>query len=240
MRSRLSPGNAILEIAVTFENSNAYWRKRYETGGNSGKGSYGSLAEFKAEFLNRFVELNKVAKVIELGCGDGNQLRYARYPKYVGYDISDVAVRMCTDLFRADASKAFHVIDDRMAPESGDLAMSLDVIYHLVEDEVFDRYMRRLFAAAKTFVVIYAGNREMPPRDPHVRQRRFSEWIDENAEAFAFAGRLENGARLLKDENGKSITSPSEFFVYVRTSAMEPVDVVMPVINPRQLAKAMD
>jgi hypothetical protein len=40
-----------------------------------------------------------------------------------------------------------------------DLELSLDVIYHLVEDEVFDAYMRSLFAHAGRFVVIYSSNK---------------------------------------------------------------------------------
>ena len=36
---------------VIFPGSQNYWRKRYAMGGNSGKGSYGKSAEFKAEIL---------------------------------------------------------------------------------------------------------------------------------------------------------------------------------------------
>ena len=35
-----------------FPGSEKYWEKRYIAGGNSGAGSYGKLAEFKAEVLN--------------------------------------------------------------------------------------------------------------------------------------------------------------------------------------------
>ena len=33
-----------------FQNSDDYWKNRYDDGGNSGGGSYGILAEFKAVF----------------------------------------------------------------------------------------------------------------------------------------------------------------------------------------------
>ena len=62
----------------TFAGSVIYWEQRYAQGGNSGVGSCGKFAEFKAELLNRFVAQHGVHTVIEFGCGDGNQLSLAR------------------------------------------------------------------------------------------------------------------------------------------------------------------
>ena len=39
----------------SFTNSTDYWQKRYFFGGNSGKGSYGDEAIFKAEKLNKLI-----------------------------------------------------------------------------------------------------------------------------------------------------------------------------------------
>ena len=49
----------------------------YASGGSSGPGSYGRLAAGKADFLNRFVEDHQIKTVLEIGCGDGNQLSLA-------------------------------------------------------------------------------------------------------------------------------------------------------------------
>lgn len=87
--------------------SAAYWNERYVSGGNSGAGSYNRLAEFKAEVLNAFVERERIQSVIEWGCGDGNQLRLARYPRYIGLDVSKEAVRKCRNIFKADRTKKF-------------------------------------------------------------------------------------------------------------------------------------
>ncbi len=46
-----------------------YWERNYATGGTSGEGSYGPLADFKARILNSFVAEHDVRSVIELGCG---------------------------------------------------------------------------------------------------------------------------------------------------------------------------
>ena len=50
-----------------FTTSSDYWEQRYKTGGNSGAGSYNRLAEFKANFLNRFVIEHEIRSVIEFG-----------------------------------------------------------------------------------------------------------------------------------------------------------------------------
>ena len=42
-----------------------YWEKRYSEGGDSGNGSYGKLAEFKAKIINRFVKENQIKTIIE-------------------------------------------------------------------------------------------------------------------------------------------------------------------------------
>src|ERR1700722_8820213 len=90
-----------------FRNSAEYWEQRYKGGGNSGAGSYNRLAEFKAGFLNGFVDEHQITSVIEYGCGDGAQLKLARYPSYTGIDVSATAVKRCRLLFAEDKTKQF-------------------------------------------------------------------------------------------------------------------------------------
>ena len=61
-----------------FPGSRDYWEQRYSSGSNSGDGSRGKLAEFKAEIINSLVKDKKIESVIEFGCGDGNQLLCSR------------------------------------------------------------------------------------------------------------------------------------------------------------------
>ena len=94
---------------VVFPGSAQYWEKRYTYGGSSGQGAYGRLAKFKAEILNNFVSELRVGSVIEFGCGDGNQLELAKYPDYVGLDVSEKAVALCKVKFTNDISKRFSI-----------------------------------------------------------------------------------------------------------------------------------
>lgn len=82
-----------------FVGSADYWEKRYSSGGNSGVGSYDKFADFKARVLNRFVEEEKISSITELGCGDGNQLNYANYNVYLGVDVSETAIKKCSERF---------------------------------------------------------------------------------------------------------------------------------------------
>ncbi|MCA9784763.1 MAG: class I SAM-dependent methyltransferase, partial [Candidatus Cloacimonetes bacterium] len=164
-----------------FPGTKEYWEQRYATGGNSGDGSYNRLAEFKAEILNDFESEFKIRSVLEFGCGDGNQLSLSRYPSYVSYDISQTVISHCRAKFQDDNTKSFCLLED-YRNEKAELVLSLDVIFHLVEDPVFEDYMKRLFQAAERFVIIYSSDREDSFQHPgsHVRHRCYSKWIDFN------------------------------------------------------------
>ncbi|MDR0569556.1 MAG: class I SAM-dependent methyltransferase [Spirochaetaceae bacterium] len=99
-----------------FPGSKAYWERRYAEGGNSGAGSYNRLAAFKAEMLNAFVRDNNIQTVMEFGCGDGNQLSLARYPRYTGFDVSETAVKLCKNRFKGDATKTFYLLNATPPP----------------------------------------------------------------------------------------------------------------------------
>lgn len=164
-----------------FLDSAAYWKKRYASGGNSGVGSYRLFAEFKAELLNTFVDTHPVQSVIEFGCGDGNQLGLARYPTYLGLDVSSTAISRCKEIFKSDSHKSFRLTSE-YREENADLVLSLDVIHHLVEDDVFEHYMQMLFDASNRYVIIYANDSDDSGGyvEPHVKHRKFTKWVKEN------------------------------------------------------------
>jgi SAM-dependent methyltransferase len=176
-----------------FCGSREYWEQRYAKGGNSGVGSYGKFAEFKAEVINNFLSQHNIKSVIEFGCGDGNQLYLARYPKYLGLDVSGQAIALCRNAFHGDAHKEFRVLDDYMG-ETADLALSLDVIYHLVEDEVFENYMDQLLHAAGRFVIIYSSDSDENAlyEGTHVKHRHFTRWLRENRPEWKLMRKVPN------------------------------------------------
>lgn len=169
-----------------FKDSRSYWIDRYAAGGNSGFGSQKDLAAFKAAFLHDFAVERHVRSCIEYGCGDGDQLARIAFPdsleRYLGFDISPDAIDHCRRRFAGDETMHFALLD-AYAGESAELTLSIDVLYHLVEDRIFEAYMQRLFASAERFVVIYSSDTERQDevQAPHVRHRAFQRWISEHA-----------------------------------------------------------
>lgn len=195
-----------------FRSSTSYWERRYRSGGTSGAGSYNHLAVFKAEVINAFVKRNNVASVIEYGCGDGNQLQLAQYHDYVGFDVSAWAVRKCRDMFKHDSNKRFKLIHE-YSRERAQLTLSLDVIYHLVEDQVFEEYMERLFDSAERFVIIYSSNAAITSAAPHVRHRHFSDWISQHRPEWLLIQHIPNRHPFSGDE---ALGSFAAFYIYGR------------------------
>jgi len=201
--------------ARQFPGSQKYWMERYAKGDDDGPGSCGKLAEFKAEILNSLVKEYGVQSIIEYGCGSGNQLRLARYPEYLGFDVSPEAVSQCRRVFRTDGTKVFKPMKD-YAGESAELTLSLDVVYHLVEDGIFESYMRRLFDSSTRFVVIYSSNTDRQERlqPPHVRHREFTRWIDQNITGWKLIKHIPNKYPFTGDINAGSF---ADFYIYEKT-----------------------
>jgi SAM-dependent methyltransferase len=202
-----------------FPGSAAYWQQRYAEGGTSGAGSYGKFARFKAGVINALFDELGIDTAIEFGCGDGNQLRLLTVREYVGVDVSAEAIAICRREFAGVPGRRFLLAAE--AQREGDAlrceaALSLDVIYHLVEDAAFDSYMRRLFAAATRCVVVYSSNREGDAGDgAHVRHRRFTDWIEAHAPGWRLLRQVANAHPYRGDWREGSF---ADFYIYVPKS----------------------
>lgn len=203
-----------------FKGSGEYWEERYQKEGNSGAGSYTHLAEFKAEFLNNFVKSNAINTIMEFGCGDGNQLKIAKYPNYIGLDVSRTAINICHNLFKNDKTKSFLIYDslafyDNHKIFKAELTLSLDVLYHLVEKEIFEKYLLDLFHTAEKYVIIYASDydQEKEPIYQHENRRSFSKFVQAHIPEFKLIDTVKNKYR--ETQNGIE-NSISDFFVYQR------------------------
>lgn len=199
-----------------FTNSEDYWIERYDTGGNSGDGLYKKLADFKAKLLNDFVREENIQSVIEYGCGDGNQLLLADYPSYTGFDVSPKAVTICKDKFSGDTTKKFRVMNE-YSDDKAQLTLSLDVIYHLVEDGIFDEYMQRLFSSVEKFVIIYFSNTNENNEDrlAHVKHRKFSNRVEEQNPEWKLRNFIANKYPYNTDTETGSF---ADFYIYEKVS----------------------
>lgn len=199
-----------------FSTSAKYWEDRYRRGGKSGAGSYNRLAAFKAEVLNEFVIYNNVNSVIEFGSGDGAQLELAAYPDYTGVDVSRTILDATRRKFADHESMRFLHTSEVTPADQADLSLSLDVIYHLVEDTVFETYMKQLFDAARRYVIVYSSNEDKAWPNAHVRHRHFTPWVEANRSQFKLIRTISNPYPYSKDDVDN--TSFADFYVFENSS----------------------
>lgn len=207
MQENLAPTQAAPDFS-----SAAYWEARYQAGGHSGAGSHGRLATFKADVLNALIHENGIASAIEFGCGDGNQLALLNIADYVGLDIAPAAIARCRARFAGEPGREFRPMANRAGLIAAELALSLDVVYHLVEDAVFADYMEALFAHAWRFVVIYASDIDHSWPSHHVRHRHFTAHVARHFPDWTLAAIVPNIYPC--DPNRPDETSFAAFHIY--------------------------
>ncbi|MBB2168956.1 class I SAM-dependent methyltransferase [Gluconacetobacter aggeris] len=197
--------------------SKTYWERRYNENGHSGSGSYGRLAAYKADILNAFLSLNRVSSVLELGCGDGNQLGLMTpVASYIGVDISETTLQNCRRKF-SSSNYTFFRSEFLDRAVSAELVLSLDVIFHLVEDNVFIEYMNELFNRSTKYVIIYTSNVDAEWPAEHVRHRHVTNFVKENIQGWTLKAYLPN--KYTFDINNQNNTSFSDFMIFSKDDA---------------------
>ena len=195
------------KFSIRYSDAAAYWEKRYRKNGNSGDGSYGKAAIYKASIINHFIQENEIESVVEFGCGDGNQLKQYHIKNYTGYDVAPSSISKCKSSFKNDTGKSFELYKPfsyKCPPyPAAELALSIDVIYHLVEDKVYRLYMQHLFESSSRYVIIYAWDQEAI-QNQHVKHREFSTWIKEH----------QPGWKLVQLITSKPSEAYCDFFMY--------------------------
>lgn len=199
--------------------SKTYWENRYKNGGNSGAGSYGELALFKADVINTFVRKNCITSIIEFGCGDGNQIKLGNYPRYIGLDVSKTIIKKCIKEFASDSNKNFFLYDNECYLNNNqvlnaELGLSLDVIYHLIENDTYNDHLKHLFAASLKYVIIYSTDIERPriSINSHEKHRNFTKDVSTVFSDWKLINTIENPykPKSLNDDTG----SEANFYIY--------------------------
>lgn len=203
-----------------FPGSQQYWEDHYRDGGHSGSGSRGALAKFKARVVDDIIRKENIRSLVDFGCGDGHQL--ARYAftrpghrplvRYLGLDVSPTAIAACRRRFAGHDHLRFAVFSgQKVAP--AELSLSLDVIFHLTEDTVYEEYMERLFNTATRFVLIYSSDTDDNDGNaPHFRNRKFSDWIGERRPDWRLVRKIDNPFPY--DPAQPKTTSVADFYLW--------------------------
>lgn len=149
----------------------AYWEQRYRLGGFSGAGSRGAEAREKVALVNEVVGVNRVQTLLDLGCGDGHVAGRLKVAGYTGYDPSSAAV----EIAREERPSGDFIT--RLPPEGArfDLVLSMDVIFHLVNEADYQAYLKALFSYGD-LVLVYGTDKVLVGRS-HVRHREWTKDI---------------------------------------------------------------
>ena len=159
-------------------NTKIYWTNRYKTGGNSGAGSYNDLYILKRDIINDIISKKDIKSIIDFGCGDGNQIKEINIKKYIGFDIADSSINICKKKYNDDKTKEFYNYNmiNSIDMKSANLTLSLDVLYHILEDDLFIDYIKNLFNYSNNYVLIYSSNVK-GTKNQHIYTRKFTDYI---------------------------------------------------------------
>lgn len=177
---------------LTFD-STEYWETRYKNQGTSGDGSYGNKAEFKGKIINDFIHQKKIETIIDFGVGDGNQLKYIDIDNkhYLGLDVSSKAIDLCKEKFAKDESKTFRTLTGFDYSSRADLVLSLDVIFHLVDDGIYTQYMTHLFEMSNKYIIIHSVDMDFVEAT-HVKFRKFTPYVEQKFPQWKLVDIIQN------------------------------------------------
>ena len=180
------------KITKRFIDSRNYWEDRYYYSGNSGKGSYAKDAIQKANFLNDTILNFGLSNVIDVGCGDGNNLKIFKSDFYFGIDVSKTVIEKNILTFKGHKNKKFFFLNNNYSKilneinssikNDESLIVSFDVIFHLVEDDVYKKHINFINNINACYCIITSSDIDIDynPTVPHVRHRNYSNDLQRN------------------------------------------------------------
>jgi cyclopropane fatty-acyl-phospholipid synthase-like methyltransferase len=177
-----------------------------------------ALAGFKADYINSLVSKHNIETVVEFGCGDGQQLSAYNFPEYLGLDVSKTVIKSCISQFSGDNTKSFELYDPSSFDpnEEFDLTLSIDVLYHLVEQDVFEKHLTDLFRSSAKWVVVYSCDFDQSGFGAHVQPRKFTDFVKRQFPEFELVDHTVNPYPL--EEYGPEKGSWSDFYTYLKQS----------------------
>jgi len=171
----MEPSKRVKGVDPKF-NYKDYWDERYKKGQNSGSGSYGSNADFKADIIDQVIKEYEVETLLDFGCGDGNQISLIKSQvDYCGYDVSETTIQNCETKFKGDERKQFHVFDPMIynPTPAFDMTMCLDCLFHVTIEEEWLKTIDCICKCSEKVVLIVTNTEEIRGEYfPHVNFKR--------------------------------------------------------------------
>lgn len=115
------------------------WGRDQQGNGTSGKGSTQENAMEYIVFLNKFIKINNIKTIVEIGCGDWEVMRHVDLTgvDYVGFDVVPSMIQDNLAKYRT-SNVNFALADCIHDPlPKADLLLCKDVLNHIPNDGVF-------------------------------------------------------------------------------------------------------
>lgn len=104
------------------------------------------------------------------------------------------------------------------------MVISLDVIFHLVEDPVYDAYMRTLFCldsgTMPDLIVVYSSNESFSVENVHTCNRVFTDWITHHAPDWVLVEKI--GNLYPWDPASPDETAFADFYIFTSRHKLRP------------------
>ena len=126
--------------------------------------------------------------------------------------VNTAAINYCKKTYFNNKNLSFELIKN-YSGETSKLTLSLDVIFHLIEEDVFNNYMKLLFNASEQFVLIYSSNTntQIDEGVKHFKNRNFTDWVTINFKEFELIEKIPNKYQYHRDSNTGSV---SDFYLF--------------------------
>jgi len=169
------------------------FRRHYEDefstwGNSSGAGSNVYYNIPYRAFLERFIHLNGVRSIVDIGCGDWMFSRFISFDHvaYQGYDVVPSVIERNRARF-GSANVRFDLMPEDLAQvPSADLLVMKDVLQHLPDREIL-RHRRELFDRFPRCLLTNSYRKHETPRNIDIDYGEFRS-LDLNAAPYHFGG----------------------------------------------------
>jgi SAM-dependent methyltransferase len=186
-------GSVFVEVSAPSDERVEAFRRHYESessdwGGHSGGGSdpYWNI-DYRA-FLERFIRLNGVRSIVDIGCGDWQFSRFINLEgvRYHGFDVVKSVVDRNRSRYASDSVTFEEMPRDFRDVPAADLLVMKDVLQHLPDEEII-RHKRDLFVRYPRCLLSNSYRKVHTPINVDIPVGGFRS-LDLNADPYNFGG----------------------------------------------------
>jgi SAM-dependent methyltransferase len=178
----LDLGERVEAFRRHYETSESHW------GRHSGGGSDPYWNIDYRSFLERFIALNDIRTVVDIGCGDWQFSRFINFSgvRYYGFDVVESVISQNRALYSSENISFDAMPVDLDGVPSADLLIMKDVLQHLPDAEIM-RHKRELFSRYPRCLLSNSYHKLHTPRNIDVSYGGFRS-LDLNAPPYEFGG----------------------------------------------------